>query len=118
MWVHVPVRAWVLAAVFVLWGVTLNHHGDHLWAFSRDDAVWKYMLAALCMVSVHYFPVRLSWLRLGLIIGLCAALILSIFQYTQYGRASGFTNAINYGAFAAGLSLVAICLAAVEQQAL
>lgn len=109
----VPVQVPVAACVLVCWGVLLAHTQDSLWSWHLTDRPLKYLLAALALYYLTAFRVRAVVVAYGLVFGLVMTLALSVVQFQVIGRATGYTNAIQFGNLALLMGVMCAYLAAV-----
>lgn len=92
-----PRAAWWLAASYAgMAGLWLLDMGAH-WA--SVDRPAKYLLAVPCLFYLMAFPPRTAWLWMGIAVGAVGAGLVGLYQVglQHMPRATGFTNAIQYG---------------------
>lgn len=99
----------ILLVMGLIWGMTF----DGWWSWSDSDYLPKYWLAAACLPVVGLMGVRTDHVRWGLATGCVGALGVAAYQYLVQGmnKATGFTNAIQYGDIAMYMGLATWCFA-------
>lgn len=102
-----------LAAVVVLMGMAWSHSFNGIATMSGSDAWAKYGLAAFCILAVSKIGFNQSFVSWGVAVGGIGALGVAVFQYLVLGmdKATGHTNAIQYGGLAMYLGIAAWTLA-------
>lgn len=98
---------WRLAGLLVVIGLLWGSKFDGWLSWSDTDYWAKYWVAAFCMVVVAYRgidPRSIPWALAG---GSLGAMAVALYQYHYLGisKASGFTNAIQYGGIAMYLGI-------------
>ncbi len=98
---------WWFAASILCMAVVWAAQADPAEHFGRADRPAKYLLGAVCLFYVVAFPPRPRPLLAGLVVGCLGAGAIALWQILgQHAeRASGYTNAIQYGN-------LALCMAA------
>ena len=109
-WPHpAPRSAWWLAAAFsgmaALWMLDVGA----AWGWGSMDRPAKYVLALPCIFYLVAFPPRTAWLWAGIAAGAIGGGLVGLYQTYGLGmaRATGFTNAIQYGNLSLLLALMA-----------
>lgn len=99
----------IVLAMGLLWGLAF----DGWWTWTGSDFWPKYWLAAGCLLIVSAWGVRAPYASWGIAAGGVGALAVAAYQYLIQGmhKATGFTNAIQYGGIAMYLGLAAWCFA-------
>lgn len=99
----------ILLAMGLVWSQTF----DAWWSWNGSDYWPKYWLAALCLPVVGLVGVRVNQVQWGLALGSVGALAVAAYQYLIQGwvKATGFTNAIQYGDIAMYMGLAVWCFA-------
>lgn len=111
-----PARAgWALAALFAAMALLWLADESAGPGWGSLDRPSKYLLALPCVFFLMACPPRLPWLAAGIAAGGIGAGGVGLYQTLVQGlpRASGFTNAIQYGDLAALLALQGMLLLAV-----
>lgn len=97
---------WAMGGLFIGLGVLWSHSFDGLWTWlPNKDYFYKYSLAALALWGAKKVAPNVAALRWGLAAGALAACVVALRQYFELGRATGFTNAIQFGDVAIILAL-------------
>ena len=116
-WLQQPVARstwWLMASVLAMLAVSLLDVGIP-WELSRLDKPGKYLLALPCIFYVLAFPPDPAWLWRGVFAGACGSGLVALYQTIVQGlpRATGYTNAIQYGnlSLLLGLMCAAVLLA-------
>lgn len=98
----VPRAAWWLAGIFsgmaLLWMLDVGETWS--WgSWGSMDRPAKYLLALPCIFFLVMFPPRAAWLWAGVVVGAIGSGLMGIYQVgvLDLPRATGFTNAIQYG---------------------
>ena len=110
-----PSSWWLLLAMLGMGSIWLLDVGAVL--LSRDfDKPSKYFLALPCAAYALAFPPRLAWLWAGVWVGACGSGLLALYQTSVQAlpRATGFTNAIQYGDLSLVLGLMCAVLLLVD----
>lgn len=113
-----PRAAWALAAVFsamaALWLLDVGAP----WGWGSMDRPAKYLLALPCIFYLMRFAPRSAWLWPGIALGASGSGLLGLYQTWVLGlpRASGFTNAIQYGNLSLLLALMSGLLLTAQYQ--
>lgn len=99
----------ILLAMGLLWGMSF----DGWWSWTGSDYWPKYWLAAACLPVVGLVGVPAGKLQWGLAAGSVGALGVAAYQYLvqEMVKATGFTNAIQYGDLAMYMGLATWCFA-------
>ena len=95
----VPRSAWWLTgSVLAMLAIGLLDVGIP-WELARFDKPGKYLLALPCIFYLLAFPPDPDWLWRGVFAGACGSGLLALYQTAvlELPRATGFTNAIQYG---------------------
>ena len=116
-WLQQPVARstwWLMASVLAMLAVGLLDVGIP-WELSRLDKPGKYLLALPCIFYVLAFPPDPVWLWRGVFAGTCGSGLVALYQTAvqELPRATGYTNAIQYGdlSLLLGLMCAAVLLA-------
>ena len=118
VWLKRPLSApswWLLSAMLGMGSIWLLDIGTAL--LGRDfDKPSKYFLALPCVAYALAFPPRLAWLWAGVWLGACGSGLLALYQTSVQAlpRATGFTNAIQYGDLSLVLGMMCAVLLLVE----
>lgn len=101
-------------AMGLLWGMTFDSWG----AWTGSDYPVKYWLAALVLVIVAGWGIRAEAVEWGLSMGAVGALGIAAYQYLvlSWAKATGHTNAIQFGDIAMYLGLAVWVLALFTDQ--
>lgn len=104
-----------LAACFICAGVLSTMDWGSPWALKQFDRPSKYLLVLPCLFFLTVHPPRQAWMAMGIATGATGAGLIALVQvYVQHlGRATGYTNAIEYGNISlllGAMSLVLLCL--------
>ena len=118
LWLRQPVARpswWLLACMAAMLGIWLLDVGLPLSAAKFDRPV-KYLLALPCVLYALAFPPQLRWLWRGIFTGACGSGLLALYQTGVQGllRATGYTNAIQYGDLSLLLGLMCAALLIVQ----
>ncbi|WP_370680610.1 O-antigen ligase family protein [Comamonas sp. GB3 AK4-5] len=99
----------ILLAMGLLWGMSF----DGWWSWTGSDYWPKYWLAAACLPVLGLVGVPAGKLQWGLAAGSVGALGVAAYQYLvqEMVKATGFTNAIQYGDLAMYMGLATWCFA-------
>ena len=116
-WLRQPVARsswWLLAAVLAMLTMGLLDVGVP-WELGRFDKPAKYLMALPCIFYALAFPPNPLWLWRGVFAGACGSGLLALYQTAvqELPRATGYTNAIQYGdlSLLLGLMCAAVLLA-------
>lgn len=118
VWLRRPLArsSWLLLLVMLgmgsLWLLDMGAGSS-----ARDfDKPSKYLLALPCLAYVLAFPPRLAWLWGGVWLGACGSGAVALYQTSvlHLPRATGFTNAIQYGDLSLLLGLMCAVLLLVD----
>jgi O-antigen ligase len=103
----------LLAGIMLLMGLLWSMSFDHWFSAAGWGYGAKYALAALSLWYLSRTGIRLSAIAWGLACGGVGALAIAAYQAIalQMPRASGFTNAIQYGGVAMYLGIATLALA-------
>ena len=118
VWLRRPVERpswWLLACMLAMLGVWLLDTGPQ-WSAAKFDRPLKYLLALPCVLYVLAFPPQLRWLWRGIFAGACGSGLVALYQTGVQGlpRATGYTNAIQYGDLSLLLGLMGAALLTVH----
>lgn len=118
LWLRRPVAHpswWLLACMVAMLGIWLLDMGPQ-WSAAKFDRPIKYLLALPCVLYVLAFPPPLRWLWRGLFTGACGSGLVALYQTGVQGlpRATGYTNAIQYGDLSMLLGLMCAALLVVH----
>lgn len=86
-----------LIASFLLMGFLWWHDFNDISSFNDGRLAIKYLLAATSLIFLLNTQNHEKYIKLGVLVGGIPLLILSIYQLDILGRATGFTNAIQFG---------------------
>ncbi len=100
-WLRQPVARntwWLLASVLAMLAIGLLDVGVPI-ELGHFDKPGKYLLALPCIFYALAFPPNPVWLWRGVFAGACGSGLLALYQTAvqQLPRATGYTNAIQYG---------------------
>ena len=120
-WCRRPVArnsVWLMASVLAMLAIGLLDMGLPWapdWELGRLDKPGKYLLALPCLFYVLAFPPDPVWLWRGMFAGACGSGLLALYQTALLAlpRATGYTNAIQYGnlSLLLGLMCAAVLIA-------
>lgn len=118
LWLRRPVGRsswWLLACMAAMLGVWLLDVGLPLSAANFDRPL-KYLLALPCVLYALAFAPGLRWLWRGIFTGACGSGLIALYQTGVQGmpRATGYTNAIQYGDLSLLLGLMCAALLMVQ----
>lgn len=102
-----------LCAVVVLMGLVWGLSFDGWWSWTGSDYLPKYWLAALCLAVAYQVGVQVGSVVWGVALGAAGALGIASYQYLVLGwsKATGYTNAIEYGGIAMYLGIATWAMA-------
>lgn len=102
-----------LCAVMVLMGLIWGLSFDGWWSWTGSDYLFKYWLAALCLGVAYQVGVHAGSAVWGCALGAAGALGIAAYQYLVLGwiKATGHTNAIQYGGIAMYLGIATWAMA-------
>ena len=116
-WLGRPVARstwWLVASVLCMLAIALLDVGIP-WELGRFDKPGKYLLALPCIFCLQAFPPDPAWLWRGVFAGACGSGLIALYQTLVQAlpRATGYTNAIQYGnlSLLLGLMCAAVLLA-------
>ncbi len=118
LWWRQPVprdARWLAAAVFGMFALWLLDVGA-AWGWGSMDRPAKYLLALPCVFYLMAFTPRTGWLWMGIALGGVGSGMVGLYQtfVLNLPRASGFTNAIQYGNLSLLLALMAALVLVVQ----
>lgn len=110
--------ALLLGALWLLAGLMWSHGFDDaavldLAAWNSGDKFFKYLLAVVALLCMAVVGMQSRRVWQGLACGAALTLPLALWQFHTLGRATGFTNAIQFGDMAVALGLMCWCGCAV-----
>lgn len=105
--------SWPLVAIVLVMGLLWGMSFDGWWSWSGSDYWLKYWLAAFSLLVISRWGVSRTSVEWGIAAGGVGALGVALYQCKFLGmpKASGFTNAIQFGDLAMYLGFAAWCLA-------
>lgn len=107
-----------LILIFLLMGLLWWHDFNTLSSFNDGRLGIKYVLAALSLIVLLHTPSHDNYIKTGVLIGGIPLLFLSIHQFINLDRATGFTNAIQFGGISTiflGFSLIYLTNSIIEK---
>lgn len=109
----VPMATWLLVSLMVFMGVLWALSFDAWWPWTGVDYLLKYCLAAFALAVVSSLGLRAAGVEWGLSVGAVGALGIAAYQYLGLDmvKASGYTNAIQFGGLAMYLGIATWCVA-------
>jgi O-antigen ligase len=102
---------WLLVAMYLAMAFIWAMDVGVAWGWGSFDRVSKYLLAVPCVFFLMAFSPHPAWLWMGIASGAISSGAVALYQIyvSGMGRATGFTNAIQYG----NLSLLMATMSAV-----
>lgn len=103
--INAPNKTKIIALFFIVCGFFWSNTFDGILDFSNYEYLIKYGLCSLSILHLSKKPVSTKSIQWGLIIGGLSSAPLAIYQFYNIGRATGFTNAIQFGDIAIIISM-------------
>ena len=114
-WYRTQPNRWTsyLILTLVVMGFYWSHSFESFAQLTGSDYWIKYGLAAMCLVAVAQIGIGFRWVAYGIAAGGIGALGIAAYQYLVLGmnKATGYTNAIQYGDIAMYLGIASWALA-------
>jgi len=105
----VDTRARTLALLFVVLGLFWSNAFSGGASWESGELGLKYGLAALSILCASVMTASVRAIGWGLIAGSVSGCWLAFHQFTEIGRAKGYTNAIQFGDIATVLGMMCCC---------
>lgn len=107
-----------LIGLFLLMGLLWGMSFDGLVSWTGSDYWPKYWLAALTLAVVAHWGIQTDSIEWGVSVGAVGALGIAAYQYLMlgWGKATGYTNAIQFGGIAMYLGVAAWSIALFGQR--
>lgn len=106
---HTKILITCMVAMGVVWGMGF----ESWWSWTGSDLLPRYMIVAGVIVVVAAWGIQHRAIEWGLGVGALGALLIALYQNIFLGitKATGHTNAIQYGGIAIYLAVAAWCVA-------
>lgn len=108
----------ILCLLLIAAGIFWSHSFENIFEMTKSDYWVKYGIAAVCVLAVAKIGIDFSWVAYGIAAGGLGSLGIAAYQYLVLGmnKASGHTNAIQYGDISMYLGVAAWSVALLSKQ--